>query len=76
MSKSKNNITGDSLRSKELSQQGKDNWDKIFGKKLLCNDCKLPLDLVGVCTSCEYLTDGECPDITSNQVDNILKICI
>lgn len=27
---SKNDITGDSLVSKELSPQGKENWDKIF----------------------------------------------
>lgn len=29
----KNDVTGDSIRSKGLSQQGRDNWDKIFGKK-------------------------------------------
>lgn len=29
----KNDITGDSIRSKGLSQQGRDNWDKIFGNK-------------------------------------------
>ena len=28
-----NPITGDKLRSKELSPQGKANWDAIFGKK-------------------------------------------
>lgn len=31
---SKNDITGDSIRTKgTLSKQGRDNWDKIFGKK-------------------------------------------
>jgi|TARA_B110000908_G_C10245253_1_gene448426 hypothetical protein len=29
----KNDITGDSIRSKALSKQGRDNWDTIFGKK-------------------------------------------
>tara|TARA_A200000159_G_C7268325_1_gene316092 strand:+ start:337 stop:570 length:234 start_codon:yes stop_codon:yes gene_type:complete len=29
----KNDITGDSIKSKGLSKQGRDNWDKIFGKK-------------------------------------------
>jgi hypothetical protein len=29
----KNDITGDSIKSKGLSQQGRDNWDRIFGKK-------------------------------------------
>ncbi len=29
----KNDITGDSIRSKALSKQGRDNWDNIFGKK-------------------------------------------
>jgi len=28
----KNDITGDSIRSKSLSKQGRDNWDAIFGK--------------------------------------------
>lgn len=30
---SKNDITGDSIKSKALSKQGRDNWDNIFGKK-------------------------------------------
>lgn len=30
---SKNNITGDSIRSKPLSKEGEENWDRIFGKK-------------------------------------------
>lgn len=29
----KNDITGDSIRSKSLSDTGRDNWDRIFGKK-------------------------------------------
>lgn len=29
----KNDITGDSIKSKGLSQQGRDNWDRIFGHK-------------------------------------------
>ena len=29
----KNDITGDSIKSKGLSQQGRDNWDRIFGEK-------------------------------------------
>lgn len=28
----KNDITGDSIRSKSLSETGRSNWDKIFGK--------------------------------------------
>ena len=30
---SKNDITGDSIRSKPLSKAAEDNWDRIFGKK-------------------------------------------
>ena len=30
---SRNDITGDAIQSKTLSKQGRDNWDKIFGKK-------------------------------------------
>jgi hypothetical protein len=29
---SRNDITGDAIQSKTLSKQGRDNWDKIFGK--------------------------------------------
>jgi len=29
----KNDITGDSIASKTLSKQGRDNWDNIFGPK-------------------------------------------
>lgn len=29
----KNDITGDSIRSKALSKKGRDNWENIFGKK-------------------------------------------
>ena len=30
----KNDITGDSIRTKgTLSKEGRDNWEKIFGKK-------------------------------------------
>lgn len=29
----KNDITGDNIRSKALSQKGRDNWDLIFGNK-------------------------------------------
>lgn len=29
----KNDITGDSIRSKSLSDKGRDNWDRIFGGK-------------------------------------------
>ena len=29
----KNDITGDSISSKTLSQEGRDNWDNIFGPK-------------------------------------------
>ena len=28
-----NDITGDLIKSKVLSKQGRDNWDRIFGKK-------------------------------------------
>ena len=30
---SKNDITGDSISSKPLSEEGRNRWDKIFGKK-------------------------------------------
>ena len=43
---SKNDITGDSIRSKPLSKEAQDNWDKIFGKRIkeqkLSNDDMLP----------------------------------
>ena len=29
----KNNITGDEIKSKILSKQGRENWDKAFAKK-------------------------------------------
>ena len=29
---SKNDITGDSIQTKALSKQGRDNWDNIFRK--------------------------------------------
>jgi hypothetical protein len=32
---SKNDITGDSIRSKPLSKEAEDNWDRIFHKKKL-----------------------------------------
>ncbi len=28
-----NNITGDAIQSRILSEEGRDNWDAIFGKK-------------------------------------------
>lgn len=31
---SKNDITGDSIRSKPLSKEAEDNWDRIFGKRI------------------------------------------
>jgi hypothetical protein len=38
-----NNITGDKLISKELSPEGKANWDLIFGNKeeeCPCEECE------------------------------------
>lgn len=32
---SKNDITGDSIRSKPLSKEAEENWDRIFRKKSL-----------------------------------------
>lgn len=29
-----NDITGDSIQSRVLSQEGRDNWDRIFGKQI------------------------------------------
>ena len=29
----KNDITGDAIQSRILSMEGRDNWDRIFGKK-------------------------------------------
>lgn len=37
---STNDITGDKIQSRALSKQGRDNWDKIFGKK--ASDQPLP----------------------------------
>jgi hypothetical protein len=34
----KNDITGDSIISKVLSQAGRDNWDNIFGPKKTANE--------------------------------------
>lgn len=34
----KNDITGDEIKSKALSKQGKENWDRIFNK----NQCTYP----------------------------------
>ncbi len=28
-----NDITGDKIQSRVLSKQGRDNWDRVFGKK-------------------------------------------
>lgn len=43
---SKNDITGDSIRSKPLSKEAEDNWDRIFGNRIkeqkLSNDDMLP----------------------------------
>lgn len=36
----KNDITGDSIKSKGTSEQYRDNWDRIFGKKKDQNDTK------------------------------------
>ena len=39
---SKNEHTGDAIRSKILSKQGEENWERIFGKKdVLCKVCGL-----------------------------------
>lgn len=29
----RNDVTGDALRSRTLTKEGEDNWDRIFGKK-------------------------------------------
>jgi hypothetical protein len=34
----KNDITGDSISSKIMSKQGRDNWDNIFGLKKTANE--------------------------------------
>jgi hypothetical protein len=34
----KNDITGDSISSKIMSKQGRDNWDNIFGPKKTANE--------------------------------------
>ena len=43
---SKNDITGDSIRSKPLSKEAEENWDKIFSKRIkeqkLSNEDMLP----------------------------------
>jgi hypothetical protein len=48
----KNDVTGDEIRTGGNSNAYKDNWDAIFKKKpvanaddnLLCSDCGLPLE--------------------------------
>ena len=41
-----NDITGEEIKSRVLSKQGKENWDKIFGKKQCTYpQCKCPFDL-------------------------------
>lgn len=42
----KNDITGDTIASKSLSKQGRDNWDKIFGKKKTNAPVRSPKDNV------------------------------
>lgn len=37
----KNDITGDSIKSKILSEEGRKNWDNIFGKKTILEWVKL-----------------------------------
>ncbi len=37
----KNNITGDEIKSKILSKQGRDNWDIVFAKKTAIEWAKL-----------------------------------
>lgn len=37
----KNNITGDEIKSKSLSKQGRDNWDIAFAKKTAIEWAKL-----------------------------------
>lgn len=37
----KNNITGDEIKSKTLSKQGRDNWDIVFAKKTAIEWAKL-----------------------------------
>jgi len=37
----KNNITGDEIKSKVLSKQGRENWDKAFTKKTAIEWAKL-----------------------------------
>ena len=40
-----NDITGEEIKSRVLSKQGKENWDKIFNKKCNYPECKCPVDL-------------------------------
>lgn len=45
----RNDITGDAIRSRTLSEQGRENWDRIFKKpeQKSCSypDCKCPFDM-------------------------------
>jgi predicted thioredoxin/glutaredoxin len=49
----KNDITGDLIKSKSLSKQGRDNWDNIFKKDKKMN--KLLLLTASFCGPCQLL---------------------
>jgi hypothetical protein len=49
----KNDITGDLIKSKSLSKQGRDNWDNIFKKDKKMN--KLLLLTANFCGPCQLL---------------------
>ena len=38
---SKNDITGDNIVSKGLSEQGRENWGNVFKVKAECGTCRL-----------------------------------
>jgi thiol-disulfide isomerase/thioredoxin len=48
----KNDITGDLIKSKSLSKEGRDNWDKIFKKNKMN---KLLLLTASFCGPCQLL---------------------
>lgn len=57
MTTAKNDITGDSIATKETTDAYRDGYDRIFGKK--AESC----DMAEMCLDCQPRGEnGECPD--------------
>ena len=65
----KNDITGDALISKINNKAFEDNFDRIFGKKSLCDVCGQNTDKVQTCdnTQCaKFWDESRADDIGQN----------